>query len=66
LKATFRYSARRFRQQTVAAISGLWRDALQRLIAHCVSPDASGYTPSDFPDVALQPEELDAILAGMD
>ncbi|MGK3998774.1 amino acid adenylation domain-containing protein [Sorangium sp. So ce1024] len=66
LEATFRYSARRFRQQTVAAISGLWRDALQRLIAHCVSPDASGYTPSDFPDVALQPEELDAILAGMD
>ncbi|MGK3988241.1 amino acid adenylation domain-containing protein [Sorangium sp. So ce136] len=66
LEATFRYSAARYRQETVAAVSALWRDALRELIAHCLSPDAGGYTPSDFTDVALASDELDSILAALD
>ncbi|WP_437646498.1 amino acid adenylation domain-containing protein [Sorangium sp. So ce362] len=66
LEATFRYSAARYRQETVAAVSALWRDALRELIAHCLSPDAGGYTPSDFTDVALASDELDSILQALD
>ncbi|WP_437287305.1 amino acid adenylation domain-containing protein [Sorangium sp. So ce406] len=66
LEATFRYSAARYRQETVAAVSALWRDALRELIAHCLSPEAGGYTPSDFTDVALAPDELDSILGALD
>ncbi|MGK4003930.1 amino acid adenylation domain-containing protein [Sorangium sp. So ce1036] len=66
LEATFRYSAARCRQETVAALGALWRDALRELIAHCLSPEAGGYTPSDFTDVALAPDELDSILEALD
>ncbi|XXY54892.1 amino acid adenylation domain-containing protein [Sorangium sp. So ce269] len=66
LEATFSYSAARYRQATVAAFSALFRDALRELIAHCLSPDAGGYTPSDFTDVALAPDELDSILERLD
>ncbi|WP_437589100.1 non-ribosomal peptide synthase/polyketide synthase [Sorangium sp. So ce1000] len=66
LEATFRYSAARYRQETIAAVGALWRDALRALIAHCLSPDAGGYTPADFTDVALAPDELDSILERLD
>ncbi|WP_437675105.1 amino acid adenylation domain-containing protein [Sorangium sp. So ce131] len=66
LDATFRYSAARYRRETVAEVGALFRDALRELIAHCLSPDAGGYTPSDFPDVALAPNELDSILERLD
>ncbi|WP_437913629.1 amino acid adenylation domain-containing protein [Sorangium sp. So ce302] len=66
LEATFQYSAARYQEETIAAVSALWRDALRELIAHCLSPDAGGYTPSDFTDVALAADELDSILEALD
>lgn len=36
-----------------------YRQVLTSLIAHCVSPDAGGYTPSDFPLANLDQEQLD-------
>jgi microcystin synthetase protein McyA len=36
------------------------------LIEHCLSPDAGGYTPSDFPVAQLNQQELDDILAEID
>ncbi len=38
-------------------------EALREIIAHCRSPEAVGYTPSDFPDVELSQEEIEALLA---
>jgi hypothetical protein len=35
---------------------------LEKLIEHCVGEDAGGYTPSDFPDVALSQAQLDLVL----
>jgi hypothetical protein len=32
---------------------------LRSLITHCQSPDAGGYTPSDFPLAQLSQYELD-------
>jgi len=37
--------------------------ALRSLIAHCQSPDAGGYTPSDFPLAGLTQSQLDRLLA---
>ncbi|HEU4408792.1 MAG TPA: amino acid adenylation domain-containing protein [Polyangiaceae bacterium] len=64
-EATWAYSGARYRRETVEAVCALFRDALRGLIAHCLSPEASAYAPSDFPDVELLPQELDAILAQM-
>jgi hypothetical protein len=36
---------------------------LRAIIVHCQSPQASGYTPSDFARVKLSPEKLDKIFA---
>jgi hypothetical protein len=34
-------------------------EALRELITHCQTPDAGGYTPSDFPLAQLDQDELD-------
>jgi non-ribosomal peptide synthase protein (TIGR01720 family) len=54
------------RQETIAALGRAFVAALQALIAHCVAPETGGYTPSDFPDVELTQEKLDAIVAGLE
>ncbi len=40
----------------------LYLASLQDLIRHCVSPDAGGFTPSDFPEADLDAGELQAVL----
>ena len=37
--------------------------ALQALIAHCQSPEAGGFTPSDFPEAELSQEELEELIS---
>jgi hypothetical protein len=41
-------------------------EELRALIAHCLSPDAGGYTPSDFPLANLAQEQLNNLLTGLD
>jgi non-ribosomal peptide synthase protein (TIGR01720 family) len=48
---------------TIERLADEYLDALRVLIAHCTSPDAGGYTPSDFPEAGLSQQELDALLA---
>jgi non-ribosomal peptide synthase protein (TIGR01720 family) len=38
---------------------------LRGCIAHCLAPDAGGYTPSDFPLAGLDQRALDRLLAGV-
>lgn len=40
--------------------------ALLNLIDHCLSPEAGGFTPSDFPVANLNQQELDDILSEID
>jgi non-ribosomal peptide synthase protein (TIGR01720 family) len=63
LHVTWIYSQNLHRQATIAALAQAFIAALRTLIAHCQSPEAGGYTPSDFPDLELRPDELDALLA---
>ncbi|MHC4621566.1 MAG: hypothetical protein ACYTEQ_27810, partial [Planctomycetota bacterium] len=50
------------RRETIEELAQSYLAALRALIAHCRSPEAGGYTPSDFADVDLSQEKLDSVL----
>ncbi|MCB1057259.1 MAG: amino acid adenylation domain-containing protein, partial [Acidobacteria bacterium] len=58
LELSWSYSRAVHRRETVATLAGQFTAALEALIEHCLSPEASGCTVSDFPLADLQPEEL--------
>jgi non-ribosomal peptide synthase protein (TIGR01720 family) len=66
LQMGWSYSERLHQRATVERLAAGFLEALRALIAHCQSPTAGGYTPSDFPDVELSQEQLDQILAEID
>ncbi len=57
------YSEDLHRRATIERLAADFLEALRGLIAHCRSPDAGGYTPSDFADVDLRDEEIEALMA---
>nr|WP_246258815.1 amino acid adenylation domain-containing protein [Kroppenstedtia pulmonis] len=59
LQLTWLYSRHQFAQSTIQGIAEEMRVALQKLIAHCTSETAFGYTPSDFPLAILNQKQLD-------
>jgi non-ribosomal peptide synthase protein (TIGR01720 family) len=66
LSVTWTYAENIHRRETIEWIAGRFLDELGMLIAHCQSPGAGGYTPSDFANAGLGQEELDRFLAGID
>ncbi len=48
---------------TIESLAHSYNDALKSLIAHCQSPDAGGYTPSDFAKARLRQDDLDKLLS---
>ncbi|MBS0181972.1 MAG: amino acid adenylation domain-containing protein [Nitrospira sp.] len=65
LEVMWTYSRERYRPGTITSLATAYVKNLQMLIAHCLSADAGGYTPSDFPNVELEQDALDAILEQM-
>ncbi len=63
LTASWIYSAEVHEPSTMAQLSASFAAELRRLIAHCLSPEAGGPTPSDFPLARLDQTTLDALLA---
>ncbi|MEE8525225.1 MAG: amino acid adenylation domain-containing protein, partial [Thermoanaerobaculia bacterium] len=63
LEILWRYGAGRHHRATVETLAESFLAALRGLIDHCRSPEAGGYTPSDFPDAELDQERLDRVLA---
>jgi amino acid adenylation domain-containing protein/non-ribosomal peptide synthase protein (TIGR01720 family) len=66
LRIDWVYSENRHRRETIETLAQQTLAALQSLIDHCSSPEAGGYTPSDFPDADLDQETLDRLLAQID
>jgi non-ribosomal peptide synthase protein (TIGR01720 family) len=66
LTVSWTYSAARVSRATMDMLAASYRRHLRELIAHCCSPEAGGYTPSDFPDVQLGQDDLDTILQSME
>ncbi|VEP18728.1 Non-ribosomal peptide synthase [Hyella patelloides LEGE 07179] len=62
LQIKWSYSQNLHDRTTIEALAQYYVEALRSLIAHCQSPDAGGFTPSDFPLAQLKQEELDAAL----
>mgnify|MGYP000869562630 CR=1 FL=1 len=62
LEVMWTYSRERYRPGTITSLATGYLKDLQTVIAHCLSGDAGGYTPSDFPNVELEQDALDAIL----
>jgi non-ribosomal peptide synthase protein (TIGR01720 family) len=62
LQMNWIYSKNIHRRRTVEQLAINFMEALNMLIAHCQSPEAGGFTPSDFPEAKLNQQELDALL----
>ena len=60
------YSQARYRRTTIEKLSEGHLQGVRDLIAHCLLPEAGGYTPSDFPDIEIEQDLLDTILEQMD
>jgi non-ribosomal peptide synthase protein (TIGR01720 family) len=60
------YSENQYRAETIDALSTRVMEALRELIAHCISPEAGGYTPSDFEKANLSREDLDDVMDSLD
>jgi len=62
LRCDWTYSEHIHRQDTIVALAQGFIAALRILIRHCKSPEAGGYTPSDFPAMQLSQQELDELM----
>ncbi|HRI65607.1 MAG TPA: amino acid adenylation domain-containing protein [Polyangium sp.] len=63
LQMHFAWNERHFIPGSVEAFAQLFRSVLEDLIAHCVSSEAGGLTPSDVPLAQVDQETLDRIHA---
>lgn len=62
LHVAWRYSRERYHQSTIEALCQHYLTSLDRLIEHCLLPQAGGCTPSDFPLASLDQAELDSVI----
>ncbi|HYO12017.1 MAG TPA: amino acid adenylation domain-containing protein, partial [Thermoanaerobaculia bacterium] len=62
LHASWAFDASRFREEAMSTLARGFAEALAGLVEHCLSPEAGGFTPSDFPLAGLDQEGLDVLL----
>ncbi|WP_143825693.1 non-ribosomal peptide synthase/polyketide synthase [Nannocystis exedens] len=65
LRFEWTYSAAIHDDSTVARLAARFVASLRRIIAHCTSGEAFGYTPSDFPLARLGQQALDGLFGTM-
>jgi non-ribosomal peptide synthase protein (TIGR01720 family) len=61
LQVEFTYSVNVHRPSTIESVAADYMTRLRTLIAHCLHPEAGGYTPSDFPLAGLDGQQLDQL-----
>jgi non-ribosomal peptide synthase protein (TIGR01720 family) len=61
LQLQWSYSQRVHRRATVERLAQGFLEALEALIVHCQSPEAGGFTPSDFPLARLKAQTLNKL-----
>ncbi|NOZ57616.1 MAG: non-ribosomal peptide synthetase, partial [Calditrichaeota bacterium] len=66
MQFNFSYSSDRLAEATVTRWANEYVEELRRLIQHCLSAGAGGYTPSDFADAGLDDEELEELMEELD
>ena len=65
LEIIWTYSEKFHNRETIEQLGQSYLTALQSLITHCQSPEAGGFTPSDFPEANLNQEDLDNFLSSL-
>lgn len=65
LRLSFGFGGKRYRRETVQALSGHFAQALQEIVDHCTS-GGTRLTPSDVPLSGLDQAELDRVVAAYD
>ena len=65
LEMRWTYSDNIHQRSTIERLAEDFLSQLRALIDHCLSPEAGGYTPSDFPLAAISSPALDALLEGL-
>jgi amino acid adenylation domain-containing protein/non-ribosomal peptide synthase protein (TIGR01720 family) len=65
LQVSWNYCENLHRRDTIEMLAENFIEALQSIIAHCQAPEAGGFTPSDFPEAALNQKELDKFLGAI-
>jgi non-ribosomal peptide synthase protein (TIGR01720 family) len=65
LRLRWSYSKRVHTEKAIQNLAERYVKELGSLISHCLSPEARGHTPSDFPEANLSQEELDEIVADL-
>jgi amino acid adenylation domain-containing protein/non-ribosomal peptide synthase protein (TIGR01720 family) len=66
LQLGWTYSSNLHQRATIESLAEGFVMGLRSLITYCQSPEAGGYTPSDFPEINLNQEKLDEVLAEID
>jgi non-ribosomal peptide synthase protein (TIGR01720 family) len=66
LKLQWIYSRKLYRQSTIKELAHKFMETLRNLVAHCLSPEVGGYSPSDFPLVGVDQGELDKAISLFD
>jgi len=63
LRVDWAFSSAIHERSTIERLAQGFLGVLREIIAHCQSPEAGGYTPSDFPLAKLDEEQLSTLLA---
>jgi non-ribosomal peptide synthase protein (TIGR01720 family) len=62
LQLVWTYSENVHRHSTIEQLAQGYAEELRTLIRHCQSPEAGGFTPSDFPLLHLNQRHIDQII----
>jgi non-ribosomal peptide synthase protein (TIGR01720 family) len=66
LQVVFNFSENLYGRNTIECLAQDFIAALRLLTTHCLSPEAGGYTLSDFPEADLNQAALERIMAQLD
>ncbi len=66
LRVTWSYDSGHHLPATAERLAHSFLAELEALVAHCLSPEAGGYTPSDFPLAGLDQVALDKLERGVE
>lgn len=63
LRIVWTYDSGLYEQSAIERLAHSYLCNLQDLVEHCLSPEAGGFTPSDFAQLGLAQDDLDDLLA---
>jgi non-ribosomal peptide synthase protein (TIGR01720 family) len=66
LQMDWNYSETLHRRETIDTLAERYLECLRQFIAHCLSPDAGGFTPSDFELTKMTSDALRQVAAQLD